>query len=469
MPLDRRTFLSGATTVAALGAAGLPRVAFASTDEGVELGARVMGLRRRWAAERQDYLDSMFSERASAESSDLTPFTLALGNGLGALSTYKDLEEVPVEEQMHPRFQELILDVAEGLGGMLVSCRELLEHFLDGADADPLREAHLRASLRSVRLSLSEWRTTGARQKSLEHGLLEIEREPEPGALLRRVRHQVARLKRAEVLADQVAANWEQSDVLRVADPALLARMDEGRARWAAAGVDAGVQADDGTGTSYGGGVPVDEETHSRGVHRLVLGIVVLGVGCLVGAVLVLVGGCALACSGGVGAALVMLAGLAVLGLALWLGLSLIFKGRAMMKGHGVAEAELLGPKAATAVRAVPVVAEETWVPTGVRRGADRVVLVEGAGMVRSPSGWMADADGNGTIAGDDALVPGAPVCALVGRVGAESFYLGTLGQVPPGLAGELELAVNRDGPEGLKPKGHFVVKVTVMESAAVG
>ena len=335
MPLDRRTFLSGATTVAALGAAGLPRVAFASTDEGVELGARVMGLRRRWAAERQDYLDSMFSERASAESSDLTPFTLALGNGLGALSTYKDLEEVPVEEQMHPRFQELILDVAEGLGGMLVSCRELLEHFLDGADADPLREAHLRASLRSVRLSLSEWRTTGARQKSLEHGLLEIEREPEPGALLRRVRHQVARLKRAEVLADQVAANWEQSDVLRVADPALLARMDEGRARWAAAGVDAGVQADDGTGTSYGGGVPVDEETHSRGVHRLVLGIVVLGVGCLVGAVLVLVGGCALACSGGVGAALVMLAGLAVLGLALWLGLSLIFKGRAMMKGHG--------------------------------------------------------------------------------------------------------------------------------------
>jgi hypothetical protein len=123
------------------------------------------------------------------------------------------------------------------------------------------------------------------------------------------------------------------------------------------------------------------------------------------------------------------------------------------------------GPLEAAAQHPVAVLAEEEWVTTPARRSAESVLLVYASGLVRSPAGWMADADGNGVVAGEQALVPGAPVCALVGRVGGETFFLGSEGRVPDGPEGALELAINRDG--GVRgPKGHMAARVYVMEPA---
>ncbi len=470
MDLNRRTFLAGATGSVALAASALPGVALAAEADGDRLLRHVDTLRSRWASQRQDYLDSVFVDRTGAVDNPLTPYAHRLGEGLGALSTYKELETMPVEDQMHPAAQTLIRDAAAGVGGMLIASRELLEHFFERASGDPHQETHLRAAMRSVRLSLADWPTTGGRQRALEHSLLEVERESAPGALLKSVKRQISRLRRAESLSKELDARWEETGVLQIADPAVLARLEAGRRHW-------GVSADDQTGPVVSGvsssAAPparpgVDPEQRRKGVQELVLGIVVLGVGASGGAVLVLAGACALACGGGAGAAVVMLAGIAVLGLAVWLGVTFIVKGRRDIKGLAERD-ERAGPKLATEVHPVAVVVEEGWVDTGVDRGDGHVLVVEGVGMVRSPSGWMADADGNGTIAGDRALVPGAPICALVGRVGDDVFYVGGLGRVPAGLPGRLELAINRDDPATPRPKGHFAVQVSVMEPASVG
>ncbi|MSP56720.1 MAG: hypothetical protein EXR69_14130, partial [Myxococcales bacterium] len=395
MSLDRRTFLSGATGAAALAATALPAGALASTDERLGVEAHVRELRQRWAAQKRDYLHSMFNDRPSASASELAPYTEALGEGLGALSTYKEIEQVRPEDQMHPSFQRLIHDVATGVGGMLIASRELLERFLDGADDDPHRETHLRAAMRSVRLGLADWPTTAGRQHALEHSLLEVEREPERGTLIRRVRRQIARLRRAEALSEQIAGRWHETGVLEIADPAMLNRMRVGQERWAASQtMDDAFEATEGTGVLS---LPTERQAE-EGKRKLVLGIVVLGVGCGLGGLLVLYGGCAVLCGGGAPAVLVLLAGLAVLGIAIWLGITLIKRGVDMKKGRVIAEDDLLGPKMATEVHAVPVVAEEIWVETGVCRADDRVLLVDAVGLVRSPSGWMADPDGNGTI-----------------------------------------------------------------------
>ena len=81
--------------------------------------------------------------------------------------------------------------------------------------------------------------------------------------------------------------------------------------------------------------------------------------------------------------------------------------------------------------------------------------------MVRLPGTWLADADGNGVAAESGALVVGAPLGALVGRVGDQPFFLGRDGQVPEGPEGSLELAINQvQGTENKKAIGHFVVRL---------
>jgi len=57
--------------------------------------------------------------------------------------------------------------------------------------------------------------------------------------------------------------------------------------------------------------------------------------------------------------------------------------------------------------------------------------------------------------------VVGAPLGALVGRVGDQPFFLGRDGQVPEGPEGALELAINQvQGTENKKAIGHFVVRL---------
>ncbi len=463
-PLPRRAFLGGA---AAASVTLLPR----SADAAPAIEARVGALRAQWACQREDYLASMFADRPAAGSNTLTPHAEALGDGLGGLATLKDLEEVGIEDQIHPAFQELIGDAATAIGGALVSCRELLEEYLDGDGDDPDRETHLRAALRSVRLGLGEWKTTTGRQRALEEGLLEVERETTPGALLHKVRRQLQRLRRVEALAAEMQTRWGRTGVLEVQSPEVLARVEAGRERW---NREPGVAPRYTTLTEAEDGPPLpgDCATRGRRPELLVFGIVVMGLGIVGGGMLVLSGACSVGCGGGAPAVLVLLAGLAVIGLAVWAGVVLIGKSRPGREEERIVTTptqEPIGPLVSGPIQAMTVLAGEGWMDAPVGRTAGRVVQFEAHGMARGPRGWAADADGNGAVAGADALLPGAPICALVGRVGEDRFFLGSAGVVPAGAPGPLQVAINTGGDPTRPVKGSFAVWFTILEPAGSG
>lgn len=437
-PIDRRTLLAGSALAA--GAALLPETAEASTL----VQTQVRTLRERWATHRQDVRDTLFLDRPQAGSDPYRGASERLGEGFGALSILKELEAVPLRSQAHPAMQSLIRDAAGALGDAVVGCRELLEGFLAGAaqdegQDDPDREAHLKAALRGIRLGLGEWKTSAGRVKSLEQGLLAIEREEVPGALLRRVRRAVARIRRAEALSVQLEERPD-SGVLALSDPAAQAELLEGQQLF----------------------MDLEPEAPRNTAGRIVLGMLLIGVATFAGLIVIVGLACTIDC-GGVAGIFILLAGLAVSALCIWGALKL-FKAPKPRDDTEVADLpEGLGPRRQVGGRHLPVLGGEGWVDTPLERGADTLLLVRARGLVRAPGRWMADADGNSVAAGEDALVPGAPLGAVVGRVGDEVFFLGGEGVVPPGAPGRLQLAVNHAGRgEGLK--GHFVAEVLVLE-----
>lgn len=437
--IARRTFLEAATlgTVAAL----LPDRA-----EAAELiTGRITELRARWAEQRRDFLDTVFADRPGAQHDPLHTTALAIGDGLGALSTLKDVEAVAPEDQAHPAMQALLHDVTAAIGGAVRASRELLEGFLDGAEDDPHRDVHLRAVLRTVRLGLSDWKTTVGRQRNLELAVEGFEREPDRASLLRRLRRDVKRLRKTEALAEDLAARQDQTALLDIADPELAARVEVGRARWA----------------EETPAEPAAAPQRTRKTGLIVLGALVMGIGIAGGAFLIFFGVCGLGCGGGAVYVLPLVLGAGVLGLAIWGGITLIRKG----KGTASAARDV-GPLVPRAETGIAVLATDGWVPTGLTRDDRVAVLVEATGLVRTPGAWLADPDGSGVLAGDDALVAGAPVGALVGRVGTDVFFVGREGRVPDGAPGPIELAVNR---VDTACKGHFAAQVRVYERRDVG
>jgi hypothetical protein len=447
MPASRRTFLQATAAAATAAAALAPRSAVAAPEPaGGHIHAALHELRGREDRIRQEYLDSVYDDRPAAGDRELTPHIHALAGGLAALSTIKDLEQMPVADQVHPRVQHAIRDAATAVGAATIRCRELLEVFL--GDDGPDRETHLRAGLRGVRMSLRDWPTSAARQTTVDVVLAEVEAETEPGALTRRARKSVARIRKAERLATEIDARGERTEIFGVRDPAVLAQIDAGRARWSEEPADAPPLPDDDHGLSRKG--------------ALALGIVILAVGCAVGGILVLVGACSALC-GWSGGLVVLLAGMAIIGLSIWGGLTFLKRGRAMPREEARDDAGGAGPHVVMADVHVPVLGADGWVDAGVDRGVATTVLVRSTGLVRMRARWMADADGNGETAGAGAFVPAAPLGALVGRVGDDCFFLGSEGVVPEGPVGRLQLAVNAvPGARSQAPRGHFAAHVTV-------
>lgn len=461
MDTTRRTFLQGAAVGAALVPALTPGSAAASIGNGsARIHAQLRELRSREEVIRREYLDSVYDDRPAAADREVRPHIHALAGGLAALSSVKDIEQMPIEDQAHPAVQRAIRSAAMSVGAALSRCAELFEVFLSDESAD--RETHLRAGLRGVRMSVRDWPTTPGRQNMLEQTLNEVDAEGSPGALLRRARKSLARIRKAERVAAELDARGEGLTAFEVRDRATLAQVEAGRARWAAE-PDDGYDGDD-VGLpeepTLGGGL-------SSGAH-VALGIVVLAVGCALGGILVLTGLCLTLCQSP-GGAFVLLGGMAILGLSIWGGISLVRTGRQMRREERgeVGEADAPeGPKVVKAETHVPVLGADGWVDSGVERTAEATVWVRGNGLVRFPARWAADADGNGEIAGIDALVPAAPLGALVGRVGDETFFLGSDGVVPEGAPGRVHLAVNqRRGPANT-PKGHFAARLTLLVPA---
>lgn len=436
--VNRRGFLEGGALAVTL--ALLPDRAQAADA----VRGRVGALRERWAQHRQEVRDTLFDDRPAGEGD--RPSVAALADGLGALSILKLLEQVPYEDQVHPAMQRLLTEAAAAVGGALRASREVLEAFVDDEHDELDRDAHLRAALRALRLGIRDWNAPGERQRQLELGLEALETDPTPGQLLRRARREVTRLRKVEAIAAAWAERADRSGLAEVHDPAVRARLEAGRARWAAA---------DGEDDPGDGAAPVDG-------GLMAAGILVLGLGSVVGLVVALAGLCVVACGSAIGV-LPFLLGVGIMALSIWGGLRLMKKARSTDSPAETAEADPDGPRRVREAHRVAVLGAEGWVPTPVAREDGAVRLwVRGEGLVRNPRRWLADADGNAVAAGPGGLVPGAPVGALVGRVGDDVFFLGSEGTVPEGPAGPLWLAVNREAGEA--PRGHFVALVRVLE-----
>ena len=418
--MDRRGFLKG--VAAGSTGAALPGLGHAAGAD--PMAATAARLRGGWATHRAQLLDGMFQDRPAARHEPISEVVHHLGDGLGALSALKELEALDVEDQVHPEIQSLIVDAAGALGGAVQACRALLQAYLDGHGERPDGEASLRAGLRSLRFSLRDWRTTLGRQNQLEQTLLDLEQETAPGALRRRARRQLRRLEKTERLAAQLHASWGQTGVLEVRDPRLEQRVRAGREKWGARGVIASEQ----------------EEPSSV---RIVLGVLVMGLGVVGGGYIFIVGVCTTACGSAAGI-LIMLLGLAICGLAVWAGIRII-----------------RGPRRSRAL----AVGAGGWVDAGVRRGPGQGLLVEARGRLRSAAGWSMDPDGNGTASGSDAPLPGAPLGGLIARLGDELRFIGVGGRIPAGTDAPLELTINH--PPGIA--GHYEVVVTALAADADG
>jgi hypothetical protein len=446
--MERRVFLEGLSigTVAAF----LPNVA----EAGELVVERVRMLRAQWARHQEDYLAASFPDHLYPKDTELARAHQVLGSSLGAFSVLKDLEQIPVEDQTHPLMQGFIKEVADAVGRSAVVCRELLEGFL--ASSEPDKELHLRGILKTIRIGAGDWKTTEGRQRGIELSVEELERES-PEGLKKRAEREVRKIRKAEALAEKLMQ--EKSGLVEIQDPAIQAKIRAGQARW-------GTEATDELPLPSES-LPLPEtppEDRTRRRLYLVLGIILISAGSYIGVVIVILAACAAACGGSpVAAIMVFLLGISIIGLSVWFGIALIRKQNEPRKLES--EASLFGPRQIVAEKQFLLMGNDGWIETPFERNNASLLLVQASGLVRQLGAWFADADGSGMLSSNPSvLVPGAPLGALVGKVGKEVFFIGREAMLPDGEPGRLLLAINRDEKVAL---GQLVVRVSVLEPVA--
>ncbi|HND31123.1 MAG TPA: hypothetical protein PLA94_14050, partial [Myxococcota bacterium] len=224
--MDRRAFLGGAAVV------GLGSLVPGVAEAGEGLHKESVRLRKQWEFQKASFMETLLADRPGASESPLTPLAEAMGEGLAALATVKELEGLPVEDQVHPSIQGLIEDVSIAIGGCVTAAVTVTESFLDSDD--PHKELHLRAALRSIRAGLGAWQTSLGRQQALDQLLGQLDEDRRPGRLLEQVRYELKRAKQAVGLAEQMSIH--DSGLLESSDPQLRARVESGKKKW---GMDA--------------------------------------------------------------------------------------------------------------------------------------------------------------------------------------------------------------------------------------
>lgn len=452
MSTTRRQILQGSAAGAVLATGVLaPRDARAESDRLVAF-AREQRRRQRIARVETLALQRRDRPEGGAEAVHLD----LIARGMAAFGTVRALQDLSLREQSHPAVQELLEDVAVDVGGALESCHELFEAFL-ACDA-PDKAEQLRASLGRIRETVPSWSASAARKHQLVRDLLRLERTRRPGALERKVARLSRRLGRMRAVAPRLAETPSQGGQL-IEDPVQLAEIEAGRQAWAGLGPLPSLRT---------------RSIHSRRQRppRKALGVLVLVLGILIGGLIFLVGFCAVTCGAASGLIGMMLGAGIIVGAIFW-ARSL----RNGSEGHDdhpgdhpgdhpdEAEPDVAGSAEGQALMGervcLTVPAAGAWLPTGLDRQATGYLLVEGQGRVRLGSFSASAADGQEEAAGQGALVPEAPLGALVGRVGEDTFFLGAEARVPEGPAGTLYLAVNRrlDAPEA--PRGSLQVAVT--------
>ena len=447
--MERRTFIGGLAvgTVATL----MPDRAAAADL----IAERVRWLRADMDDRMRRFLSSTFPELAP-EGTALRAGQEALGAALGAFGTLKEVEHIPVEDQPHPAVQAFIQEASAAIGHGAVTCRAWIESFL--ADEDPEKDLHLQAAILSVHRSLQSWSLAGQRHRGVELTLEDLGQDAGPERLRARLRKEAQRLRRAERLMEEMSqAAPSSSGLLEITDREVQAKVLAGKTRWSEAG-----------GPDRAEELPLPGEAGSDGrgdPGKIFLGVLLIGIGLVAGVFVMFLGVCVVACgSSPVAGIVVFLLGIALIVLAVWRGILLIQQGDGRGR-YPVGEAGPWGPRRVVAAHAL-IVPPDGWVEAPVGRAAPLLLQIEADGLVRQAGKWFIDADGSPMAPAPGAAVraPGAPVGALIGRIGEEIFFIGRGIVLPEGPPGRLWLAINT-GVEGCV--GHFLARISVLEPAS--
>lgn len=92
--------------------------------------------------------------------------------------------------------------------------------------------------------------------------------------------------------------------------------------------------------------------------------------------------------------------------------------------------------------------ADRKWQKTGIKvtKLEKAVITYRDGSWNISPAVRGCGANGTGVyIAKPGYTMPGKPEGGLIGRIGSDVFWIGSRGETPAGLQGELELCVNDD------------------------
>lgn len=403
---------------------------------------RVAWLRERWDRGAEDLGATLLVDRPDCGDAALRADARILRRGFAAVEIYKELELMPVEEQVHAPVQELFREVFAAVGGAVRTSVTWARGWADGEGlrSDP-DEQHLHGALGALRLGLRDARTTYGRQQQLEATLDTVAQDRRPGALRARTRRLLRRAEKADALATRIAEAPGSTDVLRLDDPAMEARV--------AAAVAALDEAEPGAAAS----------PHEPSTGMVVLGMLCLGALLVGGLFVTLLGACSVGCDGGVAGVLVLLVGLALMGLAIWGGIRLLRSRHPHATAPESASAELI-PTPLEPAGWVDIDASTGWVAAGVEVRPEVPLVARAWGVVRGGRLWAADAEGDGVAAGMGAPLPGAPARALIGRVGARVFFVGAEQRIPAGVAGPLELRANVAAEHQALMRGGFTVQI---------
>lgn len=457
--MDRRAFvgtaLGGAVGVIAGGIpearAGAPYLAGAGGGRALAEAIRVEGDRVRRRVEEAWRHDD--PEGADPGARDILADVYAGVYGYGVVG------ELSMDDQVAPEVQELFQDSLATYARGMLALRDRLRAMDDEAwrgleaavAADPeafdgvlgVLEGEVLASALPER----------ARQRTSVVG--------------RRVRWQVKRrglrapaeewlgqVDRLERLARDCAERGDTRPIDALQDPEQLEAL-----RRALRGAPARVQADDGgvgspPATPRGPSTEVTEPRPAHGRFLVVMGALMLAVGVLAGTGWIVVGAALIWCPC-VGIPLMLLGG-TILWAGIYFGRRLIRSGRAHIKGEPP-------PGVLATWEIVPTLA---WQSTGVtvEVGAYRRFRVRGSGRV-----WLAGAERpvrprglSDRAAGEGAPLPGSPWGGLVARVGATVLEVGTAADLPGGLLGLVDFAVNVPEADRVGAEGAFRVTVVV-------
>ncbi len=422
--------------------------------EDPELAAR---LRSRLADLRASMESSFLLDRGDEVDAPTRNAAADLREGLAAFELFKEVEAIPVEAQVQPEVQSILVDVLCMIGVALRTASEWLGEWANGAGVarDP-DATHLRASLRVMAMSMADGPLDAAQQLRAEVACKDLADGSEGPRLRQRVRRALARYEKARRLAAEMADSDAPTGLMEPEDALVRERV------LAVLPPTQGLEPHTGA----------DRNSQVRRFRRrrslLVLAAILLGVGFIAGLVLIVVGLCGLACEPGVGFALLLLAGVALIGLSIGLGDVVEYAGvDPSALGSPVVQVEARPPEDASLGKRgqvfwVEVPARSGWVLTEIEVRNDHLVHCEAWGTVLGGASWSASPNGDGVAAGATAPLPGAPGRSLIGKVGERVFFIGAGATFPGLLKGPIELGINASTEELGDLRGGFSTRIRV-------